>query len=389
MSSALREAASGAVGGMVALCITYPLTIAKVRLQAQQKLADKIDDHGDLGADEGLGGSDAEGPIDAADTKDTGDTAIDRMSMSVTGEIAAATTEGSPPRPAADTAAAATPPPRKHYASAIDCLQSTVKEQGIAGLYPGVRTACLQKGIEKFTFFYTVSLVSKLSFFRRHRGQPASKLLSLLQGMVAAFLTQLMTMPVEMVVIRSQSALAGEPTSFRKTLASIIKEGGVGQLWSGLVPNSVLTINPGINSMIQSVLSRDPSQMAGIPHSRLAFENFATGFVSKLCASCITYPLVVIKVRMLVAGRAAKQAAPPTDQGRSKSTAPAAVKATPLRPKKQRETALSMPEQIALLYSENGVAGFYKGLKTQLLNAVLNEAIVNMVRKELTPDAAN
>ena len=72
----------------------------------------------------------------------------------------------------------------------------------------------------------------------------AAKLLSLLQGMVAAFLTQLMTMPVEMVVIRSQSALAGEPTSFRKTLASIIKEGGVGQLWSGLVPNSVLTINP-------------------------------------------------------------------------------------------------------------------------------------------------
>jgi len=35
----------------------------------------------------------------------------------------------------------------------------------------------------------------------------------------------------------------------------------------------------GINSMIQSVLSRDPSQMAGIPHSRLAFENFATGSV--------------------------------------------------------------------------------------------------------------
>ena len=72
----------------------------------------------------------------------------------------------------------------------------------------------------------------------------AAKLLSMLQGMVAAFLTQLLTMPIEMVVIRSQSALAGEPTSFRKTMASIIKEGGIGQLWSGLVPNSVLTINP-------------------------------------------------------------------------------------------------------------------------------------------------
>ena len=46
----------------------------------------------------------------------------------------------------------------------------------------------------------------------------------------------------------------------------------------------------GINSMLQSVLSRDPDKMAGIPHSRLAFENFATGFVVLLLFSGFLVP---------------------------------------------------------------------------------------------------
>ena len=77
--------------------------------------------------------------------------------------------------------------------------------------------------------------------------------------------------------------------------------------------------------------------------------------------------------RLVVAGRAAGKRSDPTDQANENS----------------KEHVLGMAETIGLVYDEAGVSGFYKGLKTQLLNAVLKEAVVNTVRKELSPDAAS
>lgn len=361
----VHDAVSGAAGGMAALCFTYPLAVAKVRLQSQAKQKQKLQQKKQfVNKQQSL-------EISVADSEESG---------ADEGEVL---NDGLATKKAvkhAHRVASSASVRRTHYRGALHCIKSIIQEQGLTGLYAGMRAAMMQKGAEKFAFFYAISLVSRLL---NRSGSKPTKIMSLLQGMVAAFFSQLVMMPVEMVVVRSQSALPGESTRFRKTLASIVNEGGVSQLWSGLVPNTVLCINPGINSLVQSVLARDPSRSGSASRSRLALENFAIGFISKLIASCITYPLVVIKVRMLVAGRAVAR------EAKQLKASGGDDDATQDGTTRKKSRALSMAGTIELIYSEGGISGFYKGLKTQLTNAVLNEAITNLVRKELAPESAN
>jgi len=267
MPSPLEDAVSGAVGSVVAITCTYPLDLAKTRLQAQRRRRDST-------------------------------------------EVA------------------------KPYTGAFDVLLRIVREEGPFQLYRGLLASCWKAAITNFVFFYALR-VSK----RRVRAA------ALLQGILAGVVVQLTILPVDMVVTRLQTARAAVQKSFLQVLWQIIKNEGFWSLWGGIGPGILLTLNPGIVEAVQSQLWKwqDPS-------SKL--QNFLSGAVSKAIASIVTYPYVRAKVQLQVMDK--------TSEG------------TP-----------TTVQILSGIVSESGVLGIFEGCPPQLFNAVLKEALLNMVRLEI------
>lgn len=124
------------------------------------------------------------------------------------------------------------------------------------------------------------------------KDQYTSWLGAFLHGVNAGLVVQLVMLPMEMIVTRMQAEKLGKSLSFTESTMGIWAEGGLLRFWAGLPPALTLTLNPGVTTTVQAVLT------AGRKLSVSA--NFWVGFFSKLVASATTYPVVVVKVRMLV-----------------------------------------------------------------------------------------
>lgn len=183
-----------------------------------------------------------------------------------------------------------------------------------------------------------------------------------LHGVNAGLIVQLIMLPMEMIVTRMQTQQLGATLSFAESARGIAREGGLLHFWAGLPPALTLTLNPGVTTTVQAVLT------GGRQLSATA--NFWVGFFSKLVASFTTYPVVVVKVRMLVQGAAG------SDRDGGDGGASAAVD----RNKSQLQRAIAIFKGIL---KTNGVPGLYLGLQAQLWQAVAKEAILNSVRRGL------
>ena len=78
--------------------------------------------------------------------------------------------------------------------------------------------------------------------------------------MLAGALTGLLIMPLDMVVTRMQTlelkggsleANSANPRSVLGVIQSIYEEGGVTNFWASLEPTLALTLNPGVNMLLQ------------------------------------------------------------------------------------------------------------------------------------------
>lgn len=183
-----------------------------------------------------------------------------------------------------------------------------------------------------------------------------------LHGVNAGLIVQLIMLPMEMIVTRMQTQQLGATLSFAESARGIAREGGLLHFWAGLPPALTLTLNPGVTTTVQAALT------GGRQLSATA--NFWVGFFSKLVASFTTYPVVVVKVRMLVQGAAG------SDRDGGDGGASAALD----RNKSQLQRAIAIFKGIL---KTNGVPGLYLGLQAQLWQAVAKEAILNSVRRGL------
>ena len=148
----------------------------------------------------------------------------------------------------------------------------------------------------------------------------------------------------------------------------ITKEGGIFSFWNGLVPGMWLTLNPGITTAVRNVLEE---YVNGSSYNTSA--NFGVGLVSKATASIITYPYTVCKVRMQISGVTNNE-----KEKRNENSLENNYKEEKKKPK-----GVTFIETVKLVYNENGMVGFYNGLPPQLVNAVLKEGILNMIRLEI------
>ncbi len=351
MSDAVVNGLAGACGGIVAQLLTYPLQAVNTR----QHIERKTRDNGDLGVgDPNLLGF----PSKSKPTKGGGG------------------------------------------GGTLEEICEVIKQEGWEGLYRGlgpslVGTACSQ-GVYYF-FYHTFKNEAEIRAQRNKklgRGDGSvSMLTSLLIAALAGCANVLLTNPIWVVVTRMQlskrtaamlaaaslstisssSSISSTPDAalaivsqygVLETVKDLYNEAGLLGLWKGVLPTLIMVSNPSIQFMIyESLLKRLTAKCTaneqGLKHVS-AIQVFLLGAIAKLGATVLTYPLLVVKSRLQ-----AKQTIGLDNSLYYLGTVDAVMK---------------------ILHYE-GVAGFYKGMGTKIVQSVVAAAVLFMIKEELVKAA--
>jgi len=213
-------------------------------------------------------------------------------------------------------------------------------------------------------------------------------------GALAGALAQIFTIPVAVIATRQQvstvKALTAEEKaagvqrkgdSFLEVARDIVAEDGVGGLWLGIKPGLILTVNPAITyGMFERVKSLVLfSEPVGAKLSPI--KSFVVGALSKSLATVVTYPYIMAKVRVQARstddedlGEAVEAGEAPSFAAVAKGEEKPVVKRTP-----KYKGALDV---LTKVLKEQGVAGWYQGMGAQITKAVLAQALLFMSKDQ-------
>lgn len=148
----------------------------------------------------------------------------------------------------------------------------------------------------------------------------------------------------------SETNSSSKHVSFVDSLQRVIHEDGYGGLWQGVVPALILVINP----IIQYTIFEQAKNFIGRSRQLGSLDFFFLGAISKLIATSITYPYIVIKSRMQL-----KQSN--NEEARYYSTA----------------------DGFRKILRNEGARGLYKGIDSKLLQSVLTAAILFVAKENI------
>ncbi|KAL9940489.1 hypothetical protein V8E36_001194 [Tilletia maclaganii] len=325
------NALAGALGGIFASAVTYPLDTVKTRIQAGVQDQKK----------------------DAAATK----------------KIAA----GHKPLP-------------QNTGLFTGVVKVARSPEGVKGLYKGFPANMINTFTTQFAYFYWYSVVRTLYIDRLlpktgtgASGKPSTAA-ELFLGALAGALAQIFTIPVSVVATRQQigssnkgqATISGTPASgpaagtasagggsktrskamikadalldddsFLAVAKDIYKQDGVTGFWRGLKPSLVLTVNPaityGVFERVKTIIlaaSADGKMSPG--------KSFLVGALSKTLATVVTFPYILSKIRL---------------QARN----------TPYK---------SAFDVLGQILRTHGIYGWYQGMQAQIIKAVLSQALL-------------
>ncbi|KAL1923603.1 uncharacterized protein VTP21DRAFT_8583 [Calcarisporiella thermophila] len=240
----------------------------------------------------------------------------------------------------------------QHYASTVEGIRHILREEGPLGLFAGLPAALIGVVAQSFAYFYFYTIIRQR--YQKRLGT-LSTATELWVGAVAGALTQLFTLPINVITTRQQTLPPEERKSLLETGQEIVRQEGWATLWKGLRASLVLTVNPAITygmfERVKALVLRRLGRKDLTPG--LAF---FVGATSKTLATVVTYPYIMAKVRM-------------------QWKAPRGVKMTPYR---------SGIDVLTRVYKSEGVSGWYKGMQAQITKAVLSQALLFMIKEELT-----
>lgn len=260
----------------------------------------------------------------------------------------------------------------KDYESLLHGCYSIFVEEGFSGLYAGLSSGLAGTVFSNFTYFYWYSLFREI-FERRlvgNSGEGKSTAFELGLGAAAGAVSQLFVLPISVITTRQQTAPDAERQNFMETAKGIVAQEGVLGLWSGFHPSMVLCSNPAITYgafekckalWLKLKLSGKNPSVAKL-HS---FEIFLLGALSKTLATVVTYPYIMAKVRL-------------------QWKAPLEVQKKMSNVDKQSLNYKHSWDVLAKVYHQDGIRGWYKGMKAQIIKAVLCQAILFVTKAKFT-----
>ncbi|KAF9541049.1 hypothetical protein EC957_003437 [Mortierella hygrophila] len=235
------------------------------------------------------------------------------------------------------------------YKNGLDAVKKIIAKEGISGLYSGLDSALFGISLTNYCYYYfyefTKSVIDKAQM---------STLESMSAGAVAGAATVMITNPIWVIntriATRNASAPNSRPLGTLETAQQMIKDNGLKSFWQGVMPALILVANPIIQYTVFEKLK------ARIVKTRAlsGFDFFLLGAVSKLAATSITYPYIVVKSRMQL-----KQ----SDDA--------------------KERYNSVMDGFRKIIKYEGVAGLYKGISSKIVQSILTASFLFMAQASL------
>ncbi|KAJ1731082.1 hypothetical protein LPJ61_002707 [Coemansia biformis] len=240
----------------------------------------------------------------------------------------------------------------------VDAVRKIIVREGIGGLYAGLATNLANQLVNGFVYFYAYSTVRKVALRALSTdGRSLSTAVELAVGAAAGVANQIITLPMGVVATRQQTAHHAERVPWHQTAREILSSEGIGGLWAGFRPAMVLCANPaityGVFERVKTALLQDrPRQVLS------GAEAFWVSALAKTLATVITYPYIMAKVRLQ------------------------------WRPSKEERAAggqdvvyKSSADVLRKVFWRDGVAGWYQGMQTQIIKAVVTQALMLMINE--------
>ncbi|KAJ2715055.1 hypothetical protein H4R19_001415 [Coemansia spiralis] len=240
----------------------------------------------------------------------------------------------------------------------LDAVRKIVVSEGVGGLYAGLATNLANQLVNGFVYFYAYSTARKLALRALSAdGRSLPTAVELAVGAVAGMANQAVTLPIGVVATRQQTAHHTERVPWHQTVQEILRREGVRGLWAGFRPAMLLCANPaityGVFERAKTALLQDRARK-----TLTSAEAFWVGAVAKTLATVITYPYIMAKVRL--------QWRPTKDE---------------LAAGGQDVVYKSSADVLRKVFLRDGIAGWYQGMQTQIIKAVITQALMLMINE--------
>ena len=166
-----------------------------------------------------------------------------------------------------------------------------------------MKSALFGIAITQAIYYYWYELVKAGFEAKLAAGEALSIVESMVTGAIAGSITSICTNPIWVInvylinqtrLLVKDDAEKKSSIGMREAAVQILNEEGITGFWRGILPALVLVANPVIQytsfEKIKAWLEK--RKQLG------AFDFFLLGAISKLCATSITYPYIVVKSRM-------------------------------------------------------------------------------------------
>ncbi|KAL7316962.1 hypothetical protein PS15m_003379 [Mucor circinelloides] len=240
----------------------------------------------------------------------------------------------------------------EHYKNTVDAFVKIINREGPKGLYSGFASGIFGIAVTNGVYYYCYEAVKKL-VTKQDQG-PITTTQSIISGSLAGIAVVIATHPIWTVNTRMSvqrrtlSSKNKRPTTLQVFLYILKKEGIVG-LYSGCKAAMILVMNPIIQyAIFENLKARMMASKGGLSGS----DYFLLGALSKLCATIIMYPYILIKSRLQMSDNT-------------------------------KERNLGVLENMRLVIKNEGIAGLYSGLNSKLLQSVLSSAFLFYAKEVL------
>lgn len=188
--------------------------------------------------------------------------------------------------------------------------------EGKGGLYAGLGTACVSLGVSNLVYYALYALLRDALLRASPQRTSLGGVAALPVAALAGALNVVATNPLWVLVTRLQAHRGGHASGedgggdgAPKPLAvarQVYAEGGLPAFWRGTGASLVMVSNPVVQfAVFEWLMARARTGAGGkaLPVSRSTV--FASGALSKLAATLVTYPFLVLKSRQQAAKRPA------------------------------------------------------------------------------------
>ncbi|CAN1783998.1 Peroxisomal adenine nucleotide carrier 1 [Linum perenne] len=248
----------------------------------------------------------------------------------------------------------------RRYRHLSDVLFEAVSNKQFLSLYQGLGTKNLQSFVSQFVYFYGYSYFKRL-YLEKSGSKKIGTKANLILAAAAGACTAIATQPLDTASSRMQTSAFGKSKGLWETLT----EGEWSNAFDGLGISLLLTSNPAIQYTVfdqlkQKLLKGDQAETLS------AFTAFLLGALSKSIATFLTYPAIRCKVMIQAAD---------TDEVDHDDKS---------KKKPKRRPTKTLPGVVASVWRQEGISGFFKGLKAQILKTVLSSALLLMIKEKIS-----